>query len=292
MIDIWADPGGRAELPLHRGRFRQRALHPVDREHPVRKSQDRQERRFVGARRAAQDAFAARRRHLTIEMPPQHLSERVMAKKAAKKLQRTRQAPALSPQGSDRRADDPAAAGAAGRDLRRPARHPQKADGSIRDLDARARIRRPCARARRACALQDHAVAPAIGDRHCLHRAKVEGAVRVARARADGLKAGVKPETIKEIQAGRVRSRRRRTSARSTISSTSSIRPAASATKGTSASTTSSAPGHRRIGRHLRLLRDDLDDAQRISRPAPGGRAAAVPGARLSCQRPASARLP
>ena len=56
--------GGDAELPRHRGRFRQRALHAVDREHPVGKSEDRQERRAVGDRDAAQDACAARGRDL------------------------------------------------------------------------------------------------------------------------------------------------------------------------------------------------------------------------------------
>ena len=77
----------------------------------------------------------------------------------------SRQAPALSPEGDQRRADERAAAGAARRDLFRAARHPQEAHRAVPDLAERAGARPSGAGARRACALQDLAVAAAVGNR-------------------------------------------------------------------------------------------------------------------------------
>ena len=72
------------------------------------------------------------------------------------------------------------------------------------------------------------------------HRANLEGALRVVRARADGGK-GRREAADRQGHPGRARrrSRRRRTSSRSSISSRRSTRPAASATKPTSACTPS-----------------------------------------------------
>ena len=59
MIEIWADPDDRPELPYHRGRKRFRPIHLDDREHPVGKPEDRPDHGAVGAGGAAQAACAA-----------------------------------------------------------------------------------------------------------------------------------------------------------------------------------------------------------------------------------------
>ena len=161
-----------------------------------------------------------------------------MAKKAAKKAAKSRQASALSPQGDRRRADERAAARAARRDLFRAARHPQEAHRAVPDLAERAGARPSRAGARRARALQDLAVAAAVGDRDPRHRATLEGALRVVRACADGGK-GRREAADRQGRSRPAarRSRRRRTSSRSSISSRRSTRPGASATKPTSACT-------------------------------------------------------
>src|SRR6185436_18292909 len=96
------------------------------------------------------------------------------------------QTSALSPQGYFRRANERAAAGAARRDLFGAARHPQAVDRAVPDLAERTGARPSGAGARRPCAVQDLAVAAAVGDRDPRHRANLEGALRVVCACAPG----------------------------------------------------------------------------------------------------------
>src|SRR3954466_14708869 len=100
--------------------------------------------------------------------------------------QRRWKAPALPPQGDRRRADERGAEVAARRDLFGPARHPQEAHRPVPDLAERPRPRHSRPGGRRPCALQDLAVAAAVGDRDPGHRTSVEGALRMGGARAAG----------------------------------------------------------------------------------------------------------
>ena len=64
-LEIWADPALDAQRASRRGRFRRGAVFDVDREYPVRKSQDRAHHRVVGDRAAPKTAGGVARRDLT-----------------------------------------------------------------------------------------------------------------------------------------------------------------------------------------------------------------------------------